>query len=114
MVESEISKQYRQQGAQVYAWLLLEWLQDPQRKPAQVAFTEGPTRTIAALIEHLLANERDVPGRKYAALLASLQTSGEVPRGVSYLPVLTDPLDPTVTYTREGFDALMDQVLRDL
>jgi hypothetical protein len=33
---------------------LVEWINDPQRKPAYLAFTEGPERQVAYAVEGLL------------------------------------------------------------
>lgn len=112
MTASKISEEYREKGIRVPAWLLLEWLQDTQRKPAQVAFTEGPLRVIASAIEALLTNGDPAAARKYLALLASLHEPGQpLQRHHSAMPAVVDPLNNDLTYTRSGFDAVMTSIV---
>lgn len=115
MRESPISKEYREQQATIHAWLLLEWLQDPVRKPAALTFTEGPLRVIAGAIETLISAERDEPARKYRALLSTLPGEpGDVVCRLSYMPHVVDPLDGNVLIGRREFDRLMTIALKDL
>lgn len=37
---------------------LIEWIKNPQRKPAMLAFTSGPARLIAYAVEEALQRER--------------------------------------------------------
>jgi len=111
MTASKISEEYREKGIRVPAWLLLEWLQDTQRKPAQVAFTEGPLRVIASTIEALLSDGDPAAARKYRALLASLHEPGHRARYSIDMPSVVDPLDHRITYTRSGFDAVMGRIV---
>jgi hypothetical protein len=114
MKQSPISKEYREQKTQVYAWLLLEWLQDPIRKPARVAFTEGPLRVIATTIERT----SELDARKYRALLNSLDAPRNGFRSTTYMPKVFDALhdldgDGSDRVGEAEFDSLMDRALRD-
>lgn len=114
MVESDISREFREKKTQVYAWLLLEWLQDPLRKPANVAFTEGPLRVIAVAIERSAARD----ARKYRALLNSVGFPENGSKTATYMPKVFDAFrsmdgDGSDRLGAEEFDDLMERALRD-
>lgn len=114
MKQSPISKEYMEQKTQVYAWLLLEWLQDPARKPANVAFTEGPLRVIATAIERT----SEIDARKYRALLNSIDAPRNGFKSVTYMPKVFDAFhdlggDGSDRLGSAEFDSLMDQALWD-
>lgn len=111
--------QYVDDDVQVPAWLLLFWLQDPTRKPAIVAFTEGPLRQIAYAVEAAISLGGNTNAQRYAALRATLGGYGAPPRTTTWAPVILDALSLPDTaaftqYRAEGLDAVCDRLRHDV
>lgn len=112
MKPSLISEQCRKADIRVPAWLLLEWLQDPERGPANTSFTDGPLRVIAVAIEQLLKAGVDTDAARYRALRGSL--TGKPGCSVTFMPRLLDPFDAMITYTPDGLDKALDDAIRSM
>ena len=107
MRETDMSKAYREHGVKVPAWLLLEWLDDPERKSAITAFTHSPLRELAYRIESLL-REAGEDAQRMQALLSTLDG-----KSASYMPRVCDRHDPNIGFTKEGLKRSLDRFISD-
>jgi len=121
MRPSTISEEFRRHDVRVHAWLLLEWLQDPQRPPANVSFTGEPLRIIATAIEQIarqgcVNDEAAEADRRDAAYYRTLRNSlANPPVTTTSMPALVAPFtEGRVTYAPEGLDQAMKNVLAQL
>ena len=91
---------------------LIEWINNPHRKPAALAFTEGPERQIAYHIEGAIRRAQDLNSRRYAALRRSIDPYS----GLSGAPAIYAPLD--YKHERyllpEALDQLCDELAEQL
>lgn len=91
---------------------LIEWINNPHRKPAPLSFTEGPERQIAYHIEGAIRRAQDLNSRRYAALRRSIDPYS----GLSSAPTIFAPLD--FNHERyllpEALDQLCDELAEQL
>jgi len=95
----------------VPAWLLIDWLKDEDRKPAVLAFTEGPLRQVAYAMEAALRVSQDTNAARYLALRESLPSESlRLPTTFTWTPLVVDPMNSDIGFTAEGLDRILDRM----
>ena len=60
-----------------------------------------------------MSDEQDA--KRYRALRDSLiGKRGELTKTLTYMPVICDPIDRNISYTRKGLDDILDKAIKEL
>ena len=98
--EQMYSKLLAETAEKAHVQLLLDWIENHDRKPAELAFTQGPERRLAYALEPILAEAENY------RLLRDRATKPSVPT----TPLVTTWIDTNVCFEPDALDQKMQQI----